>query len=205
MISENLRSYVKGQPKDSAGPGGDKTYGRPKAGTELSHVNCTEPQGILPFDKAEVDFEKDQPLDLKTGVTAGSQVWFHYAPIAYDELAKDEQIKKWEEAGAKAKADCAYDFEMWARDERVLTAQKVPVSPKAETGILPWVWETRFDKSAADGIFVEMHRYSTCGGERKLLSNACTVVWPERPKEEAAAPGTPAAPAAPAAAPKAGG
>ncbi len=199
QISEKVRTYVKGQPQDGAGAAGDKTYGRPKAGTELSHVHCTEPQGILPFAKGEVDFEKDQALDLKAGVFAGSKVWFHYAPIAYDELPKDEQIKKWEEVGAKAKEGCTYDFEIWTRDERVLTAQKLPVTPKAETGILPWIWETAFDKSAVAGVFVEMHRYATCGGERKLLSNACTVVWPERPAGETpAAGGAPVAPAAPA-------
>lgn len=197
-IAEKNRSYVKGVAEDEPGQTGERQYTKIKE--ELSHVHCADTARLIPYDKAEVDVAKDQPLDPNTGVIEQAKVFFHWSPKTAEGLEGEALTKSLLESGAKATEGCTYDFEMWMRDVRVLSAQKIPVTPK-EDGTLPWIWETNFEKSSADGIFVEMHRYATCGGERKLLTNACNVVRPERKKEETPAPGaaTPGAPGAAAA------
>lgn len=195
-IAERNRSYVKGEAVDEPGQTGERQYSKVKE--ELSHVHCQDTARLIPYDKATVDFAKDQPLDPNTGVIEQAKVFFHWSPMLPEGLAGDDLNKKLLEIGARATDGCTYDFEMWMRDVRVLSAQKVAVTPGAD-GVVPWIWETAFEKSSADGIFVEMHRYATCNGERKLLTNACNVVRPERRKDEA----TPAAGGAPAATPPA--
>ena len=130
---------------------------------------------------------------MTAGIFAKEPIWFHYPGKNFAGSAA-EVLEKKRKAGLAETDGCSYDFELWARDRRVSTAQKVAVEPD-DKGKLSWKVPHTFDKSSADGIFMEMHRYMTCAeGGRTLLGNSCTVVWPERErtaeeKAEAAAGG----------------
>jgi hypothetical protein len=182
-------TYVKGEETMDSNPTGIRTYLR--ATDELSFVNCGEVQQLYPFamENPKWGDRGDPPLNAKAGIFANEPMWFHYAEKQY-EGSKAEVLAQQEKAGVMAKEGCSYDFEMWIRDRRLASAQKVAVESN-DKGFLHWKVQHTFDKSSADGLFVEMHRYMTCAeGGRTLAGNACTVVWPERartPEEKAEA------------------
>jgi len=172
-------TYVKGEETMDSNPTGIRTYLR--ATDELSFVHCDEVQQLYPFAMEDPKWgdRGDPPLDAKEGIFANEPMWFHYAEKQHDG-SKDEILAKQQKAGVMAKEGCTYDFEMWVRDRRVASSQKVAVEPN-DKGFLHWKVQHTFDKSSASGLFVEMHRYMTCAeGGRTLAGNACTVVWPER-------------------------
>ncbi|HCP48162.1 MAG TPA: hypothetical protein DIU15_19140 [Deltaproteobacteria bacterium] len=175
-IGDFYVTYVKGEETIDSNPTGTRTYLRSKE--ELGFVHCDEVRQLMPFAMDDPNWDKDAPLDVKTGLFAKEPAWFHYIEKNYDG-SKSEIREKQHKAGVMAEDGCSYDFELWAKDRRVAASQKVAVEPK-ENGFLHWKVQHAFDKSSADGIFVEMHRYKTCAeGGRTLVGNACTVVWPE--------------------------
>jgi len=173
-------TYIKGEETMDSNPTGIRTYLR--ATDELGFVHCAEPAQLYPFAMENPRWgpkNGDPPLDSKSGIFAKEPMWFHYAEKLFEGSAA-EILEKKRKVGVVSTEGCSYDFEMWARDRRVPTAQKVVVEPDKK-GRLAWKTQHTFDKSSADGIFVEMHRYMTCPeGGRTLLGNTCTVVWPER-------------------------
>ncbi|MBJ94651.1 MAG: hypothetical protein CMP23_09265 [Rickettsiales bacterium] len=172
-------TYVKGEETMDSNPTGIRTYLR--ATDELSFVHCDEVQQLYPFAMENPKWGErgDPPLDAKEGIFAKEPMWFHYAEKQF-EGSRDEVLTKQQKAGVMAKEGCSYDYDLWVRDRRVEGKQKVAVTPK-DKGFLHWRAQHSFEKSSAAGLFVEMHRYMTCAeGERTLIGNACTVVWPER-------------------------
>jgi len=181
-------TYVKGEETMDSNPTGIRTYLR--STEELSFVHCSEPGQLYPFAMENPRWGQrgDPPLDKKSGIFAKEPIWFHYVDKNFAGSAA-EVLEKKRKAGVAATDGCTYDFELWARDRRVATAQKLAVEP-SDKGKLTWKTQHTFDKSSADGIFMEMHRYMTCAeGGRTLLGNSCMVVWPERERtaEEKAA------------------
>jgi hypothetical protein len=172
-------TYVKGEETMDSNPTGIRTYLR--ADDELSFVHCNEAGQLYPFamETPKWGDRGDPPLNAKSGIFASEPMWFHYAEKNFDG-SRDEVLGKQQKAGVMAKEGCSYEYEMWAHDRRVSTAQKVAVEPN-DKGFLAWKVQHTFEKSSAAGIFVEMHRYMSCpDGGRELAGNACTVVWPER-------------------------
>lgn len=179
ILKDFYVTYVKGSETMDSNPTGIRTYLR--ATDELSFVHCGEVQQLYPFamENPKWGDRGDPPLDAKAGVFAEEPMWFHYAEKNY-QGSKDEVREKQQKAGVVAREGCTYDFELWERDRRVASAQKVAVEAN-EKGFLHWKVQHTFAKSSAEGIFVEMHRYMTCPDSgRELAGNACTVVWPER-------------------------
>ena len=152
---------------------------------EMSFVHCDEVNQLLPFAEEKLDWDKEpQPLDPKKDIFVGEPVYLHYIEKSF-EGDKDEVKEKLTEAGIYGKEGATYDYEVWMRDIRVPEAQKVAVVADAEDDDrIPWVYQHTFKKAPEKGIFVEMHRYQTVGGERTLIGNACKVVWPEPERTE---------------------
>jgi hypothetical protein len=178
VVSDMYVTYIRGEEKMDSNPAGTRTYLQlgPKE-PPLSWVHCDEPRQLAPFAAEKVNWNKDRPLDAKKGVFAGEPVWFHYAHKLYK---GKEARAKWTADGVFAEEGATYDYELWVGDTGAGGSQKIAVEPDpADNGRLDWKVEHTFDKSYADGVYVEMHRYKTHDGKRELLHNACTVVWPE--------------------------
>jgi len=183
VVSDMYVTYVRGEEKMDSNPAGTRTYLQlgPKE-PPLSWAHCDEPRQLAPFATETVNWEKDRPLDPKKGVFAGEPIWLHYATKLYE--GKDAK-EKWTKDGVFAEDGATYDYELWVADTAVGGKQKIAVEPDAsKDGRLDWKLEHTFDKSYADGVYVELHRYKTKDGKRELLHNACTVLWPEPARTE---------------------
>jgi hypothetical protein len=183
VISDMYVTYVRGEEKMDSNPAGTRTYLQlgPKE-PPLSWVHCDEPRQLVPFATEEVNWKKDRALDPKKGVFAGEPVWLHYASKLYE--GKDAREKFTADA-VFATDGATYDYELWVGDIGVGGKQKIAVEPDAANdGRLAWKLEHAFDRSYADGVYVELHRYMTKDGQRELVHNACTVLWPEPERTE---------------------
>jgi len=174
-VSDMYVTYVKGEETMDSNPSGVRTYLRSNPNEPaLSFVNCDEKRQLFPFSVELPDWEKDQPLDTKSGVYKAEPVYLHYVERNFPE---DEIEKKMLEYGLKSEEGCKYDFEIWSQDTKWHDSTEVTPDEK---GDIRWYKQVTFDKAPVDGMFVEMHRYKTCAdGKRKLLSNACNVISPE--------------------------
>lgn len=181
VISDMYVTWVKGKEMIDSNPSGTRTYLRANPQEpELSFVNCDEPNQLLPFAEARLDWTKQPtPLDPHEGIFAGEPLYFHYVEQTF-EGSKEELAAYLVKVGALPEEGATYDYEIWMKDMREAGAQKIAVAadPEDENRI-PWVFKYTFDKSSVDGVFVEMHRYKTKDGKRTLVGNACKVIWPE--------------------------
>jgi len=189
-IKDMYATWVRGEEIEDSNPSGVRTYIKndfenDDRTEEFSMVHCDDPGAMFFFAKQEIDLEKDEALNNREGIYAKESVFLHYIPELPEEQGEDKEAlaKALVEKGLKAEDGCTYDLEMWMRDVRIKNAQKLPITP-AEDGTISWVYEHQFEKSSADGLFIEMHRYKTCGGKRELLSNTCNVAWPNRSRAE---------------------
>jgi|GEM_PF-1644646 len=188
-IKDMYATWVRGEEIEDSNPSGVRTFIEndysEEPEREFSMVHCDDVAGIYFFDKPEIDLEDDKALNQKEGIYAEDKVYIHYLPAVPEEQTEDKE--KIEAAYAKkhmtANEGCTYDVELWGRDVRIPEAQKLPITIK-EDGTVNWVVEHAFKKSSASGIYLEMHRYATCGGKREVIGNACTVVWPNRSRAE---------------------
>jgi hypothetical protein len=183
-INDVAVSYVKGKEEEEANPAGQRSFA-PWDTTKpdkqpFSMEHCTDVGALVAFDKPQIDLEKDKALDHREGVYAKEPVYFNYLP--HGEPEDKDALAKWvKEKGLVSEPGCTYDFEGWMRDH--LVTDKTEVKPLPD-GYVDWVWMTSFEQSNATGDFLEMHRYKTCDGKRTLISNACTIVWPNRSRAE---------------------
>ncbi len=181
VVSDMYTTWVKGDEMIDSNPSGTRTYLRsnPEEPT-LGFVHCDEANQLLPFNEARLDWSKEpSPVDPKAGIWAKEPIYFHYVEKMF-EGSRDEVAEKLTEVGIYAEEGASYDYEIWLRDMAVEGAQKVAVNPDPEDdNRIPWVYKHTFEKSSADGVFIEMHRYKTKDGKRELIGNACKVVWPE--------------------------
>ncbi len=189
-IKDMYATWVRGEEIEDSNPSGVRTYilndFKNDARTEeFSMVHCDDPGALFFFGKKEIDLKTDQALNSHEGIYALEPVFLHFIPELPEERGDDAEAlsKALIKRGLVAEEGCTYDLELWLRDTRVPDAQAVPITA-GEDGRIAWVYEYQFDKSSADGLFIEMHRYKTCGGKRQLLSNACNVAWPNRSKAE---------------------
>ncbi len=189
-IKDMYATWVRGEEIEDSNPSGVRTYiqndfKNDDRTEEFSMVHCDDPGAMFFFEKKEIDLKKDEALNSREGIYALEPVFFHYIPELPEEQGDDKEalqkalIKK----GLVKEEGCTYDYEIWMRDTRVTDAQEIAVTPK-EDGTISWVHEHQFKKSSAIGLFIEMHRYKTCGGKRELLSNTCNVASPNRSKAE---------------------
>jgi hypothetical protein len=181
VISDMYSTWVKGDEMMDSNPSGTRTYLRanPDEPT-LGFVHCDEANQLLPFADAQLDWSKEpQPVDPKAGIFAGEPTYFHYVEKAF-QGSKDEVNAELTKAGILPEEGATYDYEIWLRDMAVEGAQKIEVKPDPEDdNRIAWVHTHTFEKSSADGVFIEMHRYKTVAGKRELVGNSCKVVWPE--------------------------
>ena len=179
VVSDMYVTYVRGEEKMDSNPTGTRTYLKlgPKE-PPLSWVHCDEPRQVAPFATEQVNWEKDKTLDPKSGIFAGEPVWLHYATKLYE---GSDAKEKWTKDGVFAEEGATYDYELWVGDNPA--GAKTAVEP-GKDGRLDWKVEHTFDKSYAEGVYVEMHRYKTKDGKRELIHNACTVLWPEPKRTE---------------------
>lgn len=188
-VSDMYVTYVKGEETMDSNPAGTRTYLRANPQEpELSFVHCDETGQLIPFDSPSVDWTKEPvPLtrkapkegDCENCIHKGTPAWFHYVEKRFEGSA-DEVKEQLTKAGVYAEEGATYDYEIWMKDIRYDALQKVAtVADPEDDNRIPWIAEINLDSAPIDGIFVEMHRYKTVGGERTLLGNACTVIWPE--------------------------
>lgn len=189
-IKDMYATWVRGEEIEDSNPSGVRTYiqndFKNDARTEeFSMVHCDDPGAMFFFAKREIDLKTDEALNSREGIYAEEPVFFHYIPELPEEQGDDPEAlrKALIEKGLLAEEGCTYDLEMWIRDTRLMAGQEVPITPDEE-GKVSWVYEHQFEKSSADGLFIEMHRYKTCAGKRALLTNTCNVAWPNRSKAE---------------------
>ena len=181
VVSDMYTTWVKGEEMIDSNPSGTRTYLRANpAEPSLGFVHCDEANQLLPFADVRLDWSKEpQPVDPKSGIFAKEPVYFHYVEKAF-EGPKDKVAEELTKAGILPEEGATYDYEIWLRDMAIEGAQKVAVNPDPDDdNRIPWVYKHSFEKSSADGVFIEMHRYKTIGGKRELIGNACKVVWPE--------------------------
>ncbi len=183
-------TWVRGEEIEDSNPSGVRSYiendfENDDRTEEFSMVHCNDPGAMFFFDKKEIDLKTDEALNSREGIYALEPVFLHFIPELPEEQGDDREAlaKALVKRGLVAEEGCTYDLELWMRDVRVPSAQAVPITP-AEDGNISWVYEHQFEKSSADGLFIEMHRYKTCAGKRELLSNTCNVAWPNRSKAE---------------------
>lgn len=188
-IKDMYATWVKGEEIEDSNPSGVRTFIKndysEDPSREFSMVHCDDVAALYFFDKKEIDLENDKALDPKEGIYSEEPVYIHFIPAIPEEQGddKDAIAEAYKKKGLTATEGCTYDYELWMRDHKVDGAQKIAIEPK-EDGSIHWVAEHSFEKSSADGIYIEMHRYATCGGKRKLLTNGCTVAWPNRSRAE---------------------
>ncbi len=188
-IKDMYATWVRGEEIEDSNPAGVRTFIEndysEDPSREMSMVHCDDVGGIYWFEKEEIDLENDKALDNREGIYAEDELWLHYIPNVPEEQSEDEE--KIKEAYAKkhltATEGCTYDAELWMRDKRVPGYQKVAMNVK-EDGTVDWKMKMSFDKSSADGVYVEFHRYKTCGGTREVIGNGCNVAWPNRSRAE---------------------
>ncbi|MCO4770037.1 MAG: hypothetical protein KDA24_08420 [Deltaproteobacteria bacterium] len=189
-IKDMYATWVRGEEVEDSNPSGVRTfiqndYENDDRTKEFSMVHCDDVAGIYFFEKEEINLKDDEALNQKEGIYAKDDIWIHYLPALPEEQDDDEE--KLKAAYAKkhitSTEGCTYDAELWMRDVRVEDKQKVPVTV-AEDGKVNWKMQMAFQKSSADGVYVEYHRYKTCAGKREVVGNACTVAWPNRSRAE---------------------
>lgn len=191
VISDMYVTYVRGKETIDSNPAGTRTYLRANpTDPPLSFRHCNESGQIVVFDKEEVDWEKDQPLDPKGGIYKSEPVWFHYGEKNF-EGSEEEVRKKLTDVGFYAEEGATYELEMWEKDHPWGGA-KTPVVKVVEPnddGIVQWKWEGAFNSAPANGIFAEMHRFKIKDGKRTSVGVACNYYEPEpeRTAEEKAA------------------
>ena len=189
-LKDMYATWVRGEEIEDSNPSGVRTYiqndfQNDDRTEEFSMVHCDDPGAMFFFANKEIDLEKDEALNNREGIYSAEPVYLHFIPELPEEQGDDKDaltealIKK----GLRSEDGCTYDLELWMRDTRVKSAQKVPITP-SEDGVVSWVAEHQFEKSSATGLFIEMHRYKTCAGKRELLSNTCNVAWPNRSRAE---------------------
>ncbi len=189
-IKDMYATWVRGEEIEDSNPSGVRTfiendYKNDERAKEFSMVHCDDVAGIYFFDKAEIDLDKDKALNQKEGIYAKDKIFIHYLPAIPEEQDDDKEkiAAAYKKKHLTANEGCTYDVELWQRDLRVPSQQKKPMTIK-EDGSVNWVLEHQFEKSSASGVYVEMHRYATCGGNREVIGNACTVAWPNRSRAE---------------------
>ena len=189
-IKDMYATWVRGEEIEDSNPSGVRTFIKndfenDDRTEEFSMVHCDDVAGIYFFEKPEIDLDKDKALNQKEGIYAEDTVYIHYLPAIPEEQGDDKEAiaEAYKKKHLTATEGCTYDVELWMRDVRVDGKQKVPMTIK-EDGTVNWVLEHSFKKSSADGVYVELHRYKTCGGKREVIGNACTVAWPNRSRAE---------------------
>lgn len=189
-IKDMYATWVRGEEVEDSNPSGVRTFIQNKYETddrsqEFSMIHCDDIAGIYFFENAEIDLEKDKALNQKEGIYAEDKVFIHYLPAIPEEQGGDKEkiAEAYKKKHLTANEGCSYDVEIWQRDIRVPSQQKKPMTIK-EDGSVNWVLEHQFEKSSASGVYVEFHRYATCGGKREVIGNACTVAWPNRSRAE---------------------
>jgi hypothetical protein len=182
QVGDYYVTYVRGEEIEDSNPTGTREYAA--LDEELSMVHCDAPRSLIAFEKEVLDLDKDKALNPFEGVYALDQTWLHFLPPLYE----DEELrnKQMAEAHITPTEGCTYDAELWIRDEAVADRQKIPMTINEETKRVDWRIDYAFKKSSADGIYVEMHRYKTCEGKRKVVGNSCNVFKPNRSKAELA-------------------
>jgi hypothetical protein len=182
QIGDYYVTYVRGEETEDSNPTGTREYAQIEE--DLSMVHCDAPRSLIAFDKELIDVEKDKALNPFEGIYALDQTWLHYLPPLYED---DElRAKQMKEAHITPEEGCTYDAELWIRDKRVEGKQKVVMSVDEKTKRVDWRVDYTFKKSSATGVYVELHRYKTCAGKRKLVGNACNVFKPNRSRAEIA-------------------
>ncbi len=182
QVGDYYVTYVRGEEIEDSNPTGTREYAA--LDKELSMVHCDAPRSLIAFEKEVIDLEKDQALNPFEGVYALDQTWMHFLPPLYeDDELREKQMK---EAHITPTEGCTYDGELWIRDERIGDRQKVAMTVNEETKRVDWRVDYSFKKSSADGVYVELHRYKTCDGKRKVIGNACNVFKPNRSRAEIA-------------------
>lgn len=188
-IKDMYATWVKGEEIEDSNPSGVRTFIENDFSEdptrEFSMVHCDDVAGIYFFDKEEIDLKKDEALNQKEGLYALDDLWIHYLPAVPEEESEDKEkiAEAYKKKHITATEGCTYDSELWMRDRRAPDNQKVAMAVK-EDGTVDWKMKMQFKKSSADGVYVEFHRYKTCGDKREVIGNACTVAWPNRSRAE---------------------